>query len=145
MTTNEIDINAIKEVFAKVEYLRDRWYDSEKDYSDEIVVKTTSLLNSIYFKLGIALHVLEEPKLKIISAVYGAKDTWKDVKEIIELNIINDVLEFTVNNKTMEKDICPGLVKTLRLTYSLNDETKTIEVKEKVKILIGIETIEKEQ
>jgi hypothetical protein len=130
MTTENIDIVALKEVFAKIDYLKDRWCDIDLDFPDEITAQTPDFLRWAYSKMGIALGILPEPELKIISAVYGANETWMDVKNILEANIQEDVLKMDINNMTMKKDICPGILKTLKLVYTMSGVQNILDIKE---------------
>jgi len=139
---NNIDIQTIKEVFAKVEFLKDRWCDLDLDFPDEIMSQVPDFLNWTYSKLGVALRILPEPQLKIISAVYGANETWMNVKSILENNIIDDCLEMDINNITMKRDICPGIVKSIKIEYILNDKNEFLEAQEGTRINLEDKVIE---
>ena len=71
---------------------------------------------------------IDEKKLTIIKAEYGTHpDKIVDVTEKLKEKISADTLSFIVSNELVDKDPDPGIVKKLRVEYSLgrNKITKT--------------------
>lgn len=55
--------------------------------------------------------------LVIIEALYGADDTFSDVRSQVEANIVDDTVDMTVGNHTLGGDPVPGVVKSLYIRY----------------------------
>ncbi len=67
--------------------------------------------------------------LSLVKAEYGAKDKSVDVTDKLRAMIENNRLSFTAGNQ-LAGDPAPGVVKTLKLTYRLGEEEKTVVVPE---------------
>jgi hypothetical protein len=124
----------VREAFTKLEHYRNNLTENEQIDQEEHI----KLINWLYRKLGVAIEALPEQNLKINMATYGSIINTINVKEILEQNIQDDdTLEIDVSNKTMGRDPAPGARKNLVVNYTLNNEEKTIEVKENKKLVLG--------
>jgi hypothetical protein len=69
--------------------------------------------------------------LSILRATYGAGEKWVDVKGLILREIKAGRIAMDVTNDTMGGDPIYGLVKALKITYTVGtDQPKTVEVPE---------------
>jgi hypothetical protein len=69
----------------------------------------------------------------ILSAKYGAADTYRDVTGILKAILAaasTGRFQFTVNNDTLGGDPLKGIIKELLITYSYEGETRSITVRE---------------
>jgi hypothetical protein len=135
------DIQKIKEVFLKIDFLKNQICDSDIDNLEEVLKEIPDFLNWAYSKLGRALKILLEPEIKITNAKYGAKGNWIDVKNILEANMSEDYLELQINNTIMKKDPCPGNLKTLKVEYLLDNQQHIVVLNEGMKLVLDNKTI----
>ena len=68
-------------------------------------------------------------QLSIISAYYGANNTWIEVTNIINSKILNNTLHIIVNNVLVGDPIF-GVLKNLQLHYKIDDETHELLINE---------------
>ena len=57
------------------------------------------------------------PRLQILTASYGAKDRFVDVRQLLQSRVQNDRLDLQVTNASMGGDPIRGALKTLRINY----------------------------
>ena len=69
-------------------------------------------------------------KLEIVKAVYGGKDRWHDVASLLDSRIVGNRLNFGVNNLSTGFDPAPGIIKSLRVKYRLDEVEFDEEIKE---------------
>jgi len=74
-------------------------------------------------------------ELRIISAKYGAHDTWIDVEEQVKEQIDSNTLEIKVSN-AIAGDPLPGSAKTLNLEYTLDGKHITAAFREGLTVRI---------
>lgn len=79
-------------------------------------------------------------ELTVSLAEYGATDTWKDVTRIVNEQLSCDSLNFHGTNVLFEGDPAPGVVKSLVLTYSLDDDEELKEYGENAPIRIQFDS-----
>lgn len=82
-----------------------------------------------YLVSGIKELIEDIDKLEIISARYGAKNNFIEIKDILNGKIVNDKLEFIVSNE-LKSDPIPGLKKKLFIEYSYMGIIKNTTFKE---------------
>ena len=72
------------------------------------------------------LPELEPPKeLCIISAKYGARDTWTDITEKVKAEVVGSTLEMRSGNNLVGGDPLFGVPKTLRIEYEADGKRGT--------------------
>lgn len=83
------------------------------------------------------VHPLPKPavsqtkSLSIIAAVYGANETWNDVKNLVIQQARGDRISMHVTNDSLGGDPIYGLVKTLKVTYTVGGaEQQSVEAAE---------------
>ena len=71
--------------------------------------------------------------IELISAIYGASDDSKksmDVRKVLQQQLDLRDYNFAISNELVGRDPAPGIVKTLKLKYTLDGKTITKTVKE---------------
>jgi len=76
-------------------------------------------------------------RLLIHSALYGFRDSTRDVSEILRQGIANNALDILVNNASMEGDPCVGRDKTLSVQWSIyKGQRREIEKREHEQLVL---------
>jgi predicted Zn-dependent protease len=74
--------------------------------------------------------------LQILTASYGAKEKFADVRQLLQSRVQNDRLSLQVTNASMGGDPIEGEVKTLRVSYAWAGRTYEITVAENQSIFV---------
>jgi hypothetical protein len=75
-------------------------------------------------------NTLQNNKLIILTARYGAKDCYIDVTKRLQDKIINNTIDILITNENMGDDPIIGTRKVIELTYVLNELTKSTTIQE---------------
>lgn len=76
------------------------------------------------------MYVQSQTNLQIVSATYGANGSFKDVTSIIQSNVVNNMVNMSINSQTMQGDPAFGYVKQLNVSYLSNGSTLSKTVSE---------------
>lgn len=133
-----MDLEALKEVYTRMEELRKRWCAEEDiDDAEEMWQDIPPFLDWAAPAMGRALGLLPPPLLVITEAYYGCSTTFIDVKNLVSDMVIKErSLSLNVLNTTFKKDPCPGLAKKLKLFFMDHQEKKYLEIPEGMRVII---------
>jgi hypothetical protein len=76
------------------------------------------------------------PRLQILSASYGARDRFADVRELLQSRVQNDRLDLKVTNDSMGGDPLRDASKTLRINYQWAGRTYEVVARENQRVSI---------
>ena len=113
-----------------------RWCKNEVDDSEEILLEYPEFISSLIPQIEDILD-LPQSGLIIYSAMYGSKESTKDVRQMIESRIYNNVVSIRVTNSELGCDPAPNKVKDLKVVYNFEGINRECVVPEGKTLKIG--------
>jgi hypothetical protein len=136
-----IDLKSLNEIYEGLKKLKEKWApDDGRDIDDaeEMWMEIPNFLNWAVPTMGIALDLIQPPKIEIVSAIYESERKNIDVTEKIRSSINKNAIEIQILNTTFNHDPDYGQKKNLRVEYKINGESKTEIVLEGQWLRIGV-------
>jgi len=135
---DNINVDSLKSILEELKSLRSRWCSECVDDAEEMWEQIPGFLSDSVPLMEEALCLpYSISPLTIISAKYGANDTYIDVtKQIVDL-ATTYFIEDTIRNKLFPTDPIFGVKKELIVVYELNGIQQTIKTNEGDVLMIG--------
>jgi len=140
------DLELLIQVYEQLVKLKQRWIPINNkeeaidvDDAEQMWTDVPEALEWMVPQMGIALGLIEPPKLQIMRAVYfGSTNKTVDVIKIIRQHIKDNKIELQITNNVMDGDPEFGVVKILQIDYIYNDQIYCVDIKENEWLKIGV-------